>query len=50
MAVKFAEEIVKEIRNRNFSVPENCFTGEPFEAWLKRKKPGKKPNLSDISD
>lgn len=43
MAIKFAEEIVKEIRNRNYPVPENCFNGEAFEVWLRRKKLGKKP-------
>lgn len=42
MAVKFAEEIVKEIRNKNYPVPENSFNGEPFEAWLRRKRPKRK--------
>ena len=35
MAVKFADEIVKEIRERgSIEVPEGYFTGEAFEEWL----------------
>lgn len=35
MATKFADEIVKEIRERgSIEVPEGYFTGEAFEEWL----------------
>lgn len=35
MAIKFANEIVKEIRERgSIEVPEGYFTGEAFEEWL----------------
>lgn len=35
MAIKFAEDIVKEIRERgNIEVPEGYVTGEAFEEWL----------------
>lgn len=35
MAIKFADEIVKEIRERgSIEVPEGYFTGEAFEEWL----------------
>lgn len=36
MAVKYAKEIVEEIKSRGtISVQPNCVTGEAFEAWLK---------------
>lgn len=35
MAIKFAEDIVKEIRERgSIEVPEGYVTGEAFEEWL----------------
>lgn len=39
MAVKFADEIVKEIRERgSIEVPEGYFTGEAFEEWLYKEE------------
>jgi len=39
MAVKFANDIVKEIRERgNIEVPEGYVTGEAFEEWLHKEK------------
>lgn len=38
MAVKFADEIAKEIQERgNIEVPEGCFTGEAFEEYLHKE-------------
>lgn len=35
MAIKFANDIVREIRERgSIEVPEGYFTGEAFEEWL----------------
>ncbi len=35
MAIKFANDIVKEIRERgSIEVPKGYFTGEAFEEWL----------------
>ena len=35
MAIKFAEDIVKEIRERgSIEVPKGYVTGEAFEEWL----------------
>ena len=35
MAIKFANDIIKEIRERgSIEVPEGYFTGEAFEEWL----------------
>lgn len=39
MAIKFADEIVKEIRERgSVEVPEGYFTGEAFEEWLYKEE------------
>ena len=39
MAIKFADEIVKEIRERgSIEVPKGYFTGEAFEEWLYKGK------------
>ena len=36
MAIKFADEIVKEIEERGqIQVQDDCVTGEEFEKWLK---------------
>lgn len=47
MAVKFADEIAKEIQERGgIEVPEGCYTGEAFEEWLSKEKDFiKKPEL-----
>lgn len=38
MAIKYANEIVKEIEERGqIQVPDNCITGEEFEKWLREK-------------
>lgn len=36
MAIKYANEIVKEIEERGeIQVPDGCVTGEEFEKWLR---------------
>ena len=48
MAIKFADEIVKEIRERgSIEVPKGYFTGEAFEEWLYK---GKEKDLFELSD
>ena len=38
MPIKFADDIIKEIINRDkISVKNNCVTGEQFEKWLRRE-------------
>ena len=38
MSVKFADEIVTEIKERGqIQVPDGCVTGEEFEEWLRKK-------------
>lgn len=35
MAIKFAEDIIKEVKKRGtIEVPDDCVTGEEFEKWL----------------
>lgn len=50
MAIKFADEIVKEIRERgSIEVPEGYFTGEAFEEWLYKEKIFiKQPDSTDV--
>lgn len=38
MVIKFADEIIKEIKKRQFSIKKGYFTGEEFEKWLRKKK------------
>lgn len=39
MAVKFADEIAKEIKKREpATVPKGYFTGYPFEKWMRRER------------
>lgn len=39
MAIKFARDIVKQIRERGpIKVPDGCVTGEAFEKWLVESK------------
>ena len=36
MGIKFADEIVKEIKERGqIQVPDGCVTGEEFDKWLR---------------
>lgn len=51
MAIKFADEIVKEIRERgSIEVPEGYFTGEAFEEWLYKEKEKVFIELSDSTN
>lgn len=35
MAIKYADEIVKEIEERDtITIPDDCVTGEEFEKWM----------------
>lgn len=48
MAIKFADEIVKEIRERgSIEGPKGYFTGEVFEEWLYK---GKEKDFFELSD
>lgn len=39
IAIKYAREIVKEIRERGSTVvPAECITGDTFEEWLRKEK------------
>ncbi len=39
MAIKFAEDIIKEIQARgSIQVPEGYITGEAFEEWLRSEQ------------
>lgn len=39
MAIKFAKDIVKEIKERGpVSIPDNCIGGDDFERWLIESK------------
>lgn len=47
MAIKYAEEIVRDIEGRgSIVVPENCVTGETFEEWLKQQHIKEKRNMT----
>lgn len=40
MSIKFADEIVKEIKERGqIQTPEGCVTGEEYEKWLYNDEP-----------
>ena len=39
IAIKFADEIVKKIRERGgITIPPGCVTGEDFEEWIRREE------------
>lgn len=49
IAIKYAREIVKEIRERGGTViPAGCTTGDAFEEWLRKEKGIAEPR--DIKD
>lgn len=39
MAIKFAKDIIEEIKKRSsVTIPNGYVTGEAFEKWLRRKR------------
>ena len=35
--IKFANEIIKEMEEKQVQVPDDCIVGEEFEKWLRDK-------------